>query len=47
VKQREIISKITSVLEELDKLKKEVAYLKNNQGDFDFYTFEGIRSSLE
>lgn len=29
-KQKDIIGKITGVLEELDKLKKEVQYLKNN-----------------
>lgn len=46
-KQKDIIGKITNVLEELDKLKKEVNFLKNNQSDFDFFNFEGIRSSLE
>lgn len=46
-KQKDIIGKITNVLEELDKLKKEVNFLKNNQSDFDFFNFEGIRASLE
>jgi archaellum component FlaC len=46
-KQKDIIGKITSVLEDLDKLKREVTFLKNNQSDFDFYNFEGIRTSLE
>ncbi len=46
-KQKDIISKITSVLDELEKLKKEVQFLKNNQSDFDFFNFESVRSSLE
>jgi archaellum component FlaC len=46
-KQKDIIGKITSVLEDLDKLKRDVTFLKNNQSDFDFYNFEGIRTSLE
>jgi len=29
-KQKDILGKITSVLDELDKLKSEIAYLKNN-----------------
>ena len=35
------------MLDDLDKLKKEVTFLKNNQSDFDFFNFEGVRSSLD
>jgi len=34
-------------LEELDKLKREVQLLKMNQHDFDFFSFESIRASLD
>ena len=46
-KQKDIISKITSILNELDKLRSDVVYLKSNSSDVDFFTFESIRSSLE
>ena len=35
------------MLDDLDKLKKEVTFLKNNQSDFDFFNFESIRANLE
>lgn len=46
-KQKDIINKIGSILDELDKLKKDVQFLKTNSNDFDFFSFESIRSSLE
>lgn len=46
-KQKDIINKITSILDDLDKLKKEVVFLKSNSIDFDFFSFESIRNSLE
>lgn len=46
-KQKDIISKITSILNELDKLRSDVVCLKSNSSDVDFFTFESIRSSLE
>ena len=36
--------KVTMILQQLDKLKKEVIYLKQNKGEWDFNTFEFIRS---
>ena len=46
-KQKDIINKITSILNELDKLRSDVVCLKSNSSDVDFFTFESIRSSLE
>ena len=47
-RQKEIITKLTSVIDELDKLKKDVILLKTTNSDnLDFFTFESIRSSLE
>lgn len=46
-KQKDIINKITNLLEELDKMKKDVQYLKTNSVDFDFFSFESVRSTLE
>ena len=34
-------------MDELDKLKNDVQFLKTNSNDFDFFSFESIRSSLE
>lgn len=31
----------------MDKHKKDVSFLKTNSSEFDFFSFEGIRSSLE
>jgi hypothetical protein len=39
--------KVTQILDKLDKLKKEVSYLKKNKQEWDFYTFEFIRSQLD
>lgn len=46
-KQMEIINKVTSILEELEKLKKDVAFLKTNSSEFDFFSFESIRGGLD
>lgn len=46
-KQKDIISKIGQIVDELDKHKKDVQFLKTNSYDFDFFNFESIRSSLE
>ena len=35
------------MFEELDKLRKDVAFLKNNSSGLDFFNFESIRTSLE
>jgi len=35
------------ILQQLDKLKKEVVYLKQNKSEWDFNTFEFIRSQLD
>jgi hypothetical protein len=39
--------KVTMILDKLDKLKKEVNYLKKNRSEWDFDTFEFIRSQLD
>lgn len=39
--------KVTTILDKLDKLKKEVNYLKKNKSEWDFHTFEFIRSQLD
>ena len=39
--------KVTMILQQLDKLKKEVVYLKQNKTEWDFNTFEFIRSQLD
>lgn len=39
--------KITSILDNLDKLNRDVKFLKSNSAEFDFFTFESIRNSLE
>jgi len=46
-KQKDIINKITGVISELEKLKSEISFLKQNQDNFDFFNFESIRSSLD
>lgn len=46
-KQKEIINKISSILDELDKLKKDISLLKTNPSGLDFFSFESIRTSLE
>ncbi len=46
-KQKEIITKIYNVLDELDKLKKDISFLKTNSSGLDFFNFECIRTSLE
>ena len=43
-RQESIMIKVTMILQQLDKLKKEVIYLKQNKGEWDFNTFEFIRS---
>lgn len=39
--------KVAMILQQLDKLKKEVVYLKQNKAEWDFNTFEFIRSQLD
>lgn len=34
-------------MEELDKLKNDVSFLKSNTSNLDFFNFESIRTSLE
>lgn len=34
-------------MDELDKLKKDVSFLKTNSSDLNFFSFESIRTSLE
>lgn len=46
-RQESIMIKVTMILDKLDKLKKEVSYLKKNRGEWDFHTFEFIRSQLD
>ena len=46
-RQESIMVKVTQILDKLDKLKKEVSYLKKNKHEWDFYTFEFIRSQLD
>lgn len=46
-KQKEIITKITEILQKLDDLKRDVNFLRSNTKDFDFFSFESIRNSLE
>lgn len=46
-RQESIMVKVTQILDKLDKLKKEVSYLKKNKQEWDFYTFEFIRSQLD
>lgn len=46
-KQKEVIDKATGVLTDLDKLKREITSLKQNQNDFEFFSFENVRGSLE
>jgi hypothetical protein len=46
-KQKDITNQVGSIVDELEKLKKDVLFLKNNSSDFDFFSFESIRSSLE
>lgn len=43
-RQESILIDVSMILEQLDKLKKEVIYLKNNKGEWDFNSFEFIRS---
>jgi len=35
------------IMEQLEKLKREVVYLKQNKSEWDFHTFEFIRSQLD
>lgn len=42
-RQESILLKVTTILGQLDKLKKEVVYLKQNRHEWDFNTFEFIR----
>ena len=46
-RQESIIVKVSMILQQLDKLKKEVVYLKQNKSEWDFNTFEFIRSQLD
>jgi len=46
-RQESIMIKVTMILDKLDKLKKEVNYLKKNRSEWDFDTFEFIRSQLD
>lgn len=46
-RQESILIKVTMILEQLDKLKREVSYLKKNKHEWDFHTFEFIRSQLD
>lgn len=46
-RQESILVKTTMILEQLDKLRKEVVYLKQNRSEWDFNTFESIRCQLE
>ena len=46
-RQESILIDVAMILEQLVKLKKEVAYLKQNKGEWDFTTFEFIRSQLD
>jgi hypothetical protein len=41
------MNKIYNVLEELDKLKKDVSMVKTNSSGLDFFNFESMRTSLE
>lgn len=46
-RQESILVKVTMILEQLDKLRKEVVYLKQNPNEWDFHTFEFIRAQLD
>jgi hypothetical protein len=41
------MNKIFNVLEELEKLKKDVSLIKTNSNGLDFFNFESFRTSLE
>ena len=43
-KQKDIIMKITGILDNLDKLNRDVRVLKSNSSEFEFFTFESIRN---
>ncbi len=39
--------KVSQILDQLDKLKKDVLYLRQNKNEWDFQSFEFIRSQLD
>jgi cell division protein FtsB len=46
-RQESILMKVSKSVEQLDKLKKDVNFLKQNRNEWDFQAFEFIRTQLE
>ena len=46
-RQESILLKVSMIMSQLEKLKNEVNYLKQNRSEWDFNTFEFIRSQLD